>query len=82
MANRIAYLTITNGPLCAHVDHTGTDWEIASDNTFTSMLHQVLNDTENLYAKSILIPFTGVVYFRSRYRIRNQVTEWSEVRSC
>jgi hypothetical protein len=49
--------------------HTATDWQFASDDQFTNIIHESLNDTQNLesYDVSGNVPDEAVTYWRHRH---------------
>ncbi len=76
-------LTITSSTLhvsTGTVAHASTDWQIATDESFTSIYYQSTNDTSNKTSLNLTnLPVNDTFYVRVRYTgLGLQVSDWSD----
>jgi hypothetical protein len=63
-------------------NHVSTDWQIATDSSFTTLVYESLDDTTNLTTLFVTIPANTVLYIRCRYKTSEYISNWSKVVSC
>jgi len=76
-----AYLTkYTPRELPKAFPHTGTQWQISLNNTFTSILYDViLEHKEDLYSLYPFIYVSGTFYVRARFVSNGFCSHWSNI---
>jgi hypothetical protein len=64
-----------SAPTGSNINHTGTDWQFASDALFTNILVESLNDSSNLLSYNLTGMSEGqTVYARARFVDASEVT--------
>ena len=80
--NRIYQLSITSSAFSGVGDassHVSTDWQIASDENYTSIVAQSQSNTTNKTSWTATLPSAGTYYFRVRYNgSGGYQSNWSE----
>jgi hypothetical protein len=64
------------------VVHQATDWEIATDTSFSNIIHASYNNTQQLTTYSVILSQSGPFYVRSRFRFNVGISQWSNAVSC
>ena len=70
-----SFATVPSG----FVSHLNTDWELATDIDFTTVVYSSLADNVNLTAITVSLAANTVFYARVRYRSVSSTSAWSPV---
>ena len=65
-----------------NVTHLSTDWEIATDQAFTNVVHQNLGDTTNKLEYLVILSGNPPFYGRSRINTSAGTIDWSDATPC
>jgi len=70
-------LNIALNPLPAGLLHISTDWQLATDQSFSNIIYQSLNNTNDLLLHKCVTPKYPSVYFRARINTNYGTSDWS-----